>query len=171
MKPLRLSATASLSAPSSITSAAVINAGAREREMRKCSDRLSLRALMCPYASSTPCSARMRLPATRSSMSCLLAAGFLNARISSSTCARWRASHRGVVTRQHAHVDHAHCAALHLLEALLERGLQVTQFLHRPDAHRPLRAPHRRDVDLGLVDALADPLVLDGTAALLRHAL
>ena len=36
-------------------------------------------------------------------------------------------------------------AALHVLEALLDRGLQVTQLLHWPDADRALRAPHRRD--------------------------
>src|SRR5712692_8248507 len=125
--------------------------------MRKCSGRLSLRTLMWPYASSTPWSARMRLPATRSSISCRLAAGFFK---SASSGRRRRSRHRRVVARQHSHIDDAHGTALYLADRLLQGGFEVSQLLHRPDADGALRARHHRDVDVGLVDALSDPLVL-----------
>src|SRR5256885_7549796 len=54
---------------------------------------------------------------------------------------------------------------------LSRRRLQLGEIGHGPDAERALRAGHRREVDVGLVDALADPLVLDRPAALVRHAL
>src|SRR3954471_15988194 len=78
---------------------------------------------------------------------------------------------RRVVAGHHAHIDDAHRAVPHLGDGALDRGLQLGELAHRPDAERALRAGHHGDVDVGIVDALADPLVLDGTAALLRHAL
>src|SRR5437588_9552693 len=82
---------------------------------------------------------------------------------------RW--AHVVVVARHHAHVDDAYIALAHKLNGPFQRRLQLGEIGHRPDAERSLRAGHRREVDAGFVDALADPLVLERPAALARHAL
>src|SRR5678815_2954385 len=78
---------------------------------------------------------------------------------------------RAVVARHDAHVHDAHLARLHFLDALLYRGAKLRKFSDGPDAHSTLRTRHHREVDVGLVDALPDPLVLDRAAAGLRHPL
>src|SRR5262249_36552840 len=136
MKPLRVSpASGSLSASSAIRSAAVTSAGASERDMTNLPGSRSLRALTWPKASSTPCFARMRLPATTSSISPLLAGSFLFA-----IRGRGRPGHVDVVTRHDAHVDHADVASPDRFNPLLDRRLEVGELRHWTDANRALRA-------------------------------
>src|SRR5919108_4689188 len=80
-------------------------------------------------------------------------------------------AHGRVVARHHPYIDHAYRAVLHAVDAFLDRGMQLFQARHRADAHGALRARHRREVDVGLVDALPDPLVFHRPAALARDAL
>src|SRR4051812_32024082 len=75
-----------------------------------------------------------------------------------------------VVPRQHAHVDHARPARSHDCDAFLDGALECRLLLDRTDSHSALHACHAREIDRRIVDALADPAVLDRAAALLRHA-
>ena len=58
-----------------------------------------------------------------------------------------------------------------MVDGFTHGSAQLIQLLHGADAHGPLSTRHRREVDVGLIDALPDPLVLDRPAAFLRHAL
>src|SRR5262249_9446459 len=77
----------------------------------------------------------------------------------------------GVVAGPHARVDHADLAVQHGLHALGDRAPKLYGIRDRADALGALRDRERGEIDVRLVDALADPLVLDGSAAHPRHAL
>src|SRR2546427_2886342 len=77
----------------------------------------------------------------------------------------------GVVARQHASVDHAHLAVHDRAQAILDRLGELIGMGDRADALGALSDGHHREVHVGIADALADPLVLDGPAARDRHAL
>src|SRR3970282_1036728 len=72
-----------------------------------------------------------------------------------------------VVARRDPRVDDAHSARAHAGEAALDRGRHVGHLHHRADALRALRARHRGNVDFGVGDALPDPAVFGGPAAVL----
>src|SRR5262245_5657092 len=69
------------------------------------------------------------------------------------------------ITRLDPHIDHDHMALVDRGDRLLERRNQLARLGHRSEALRALRAGKRRDIDIGLGDALADPAVLDRTRA------
>src|SRR3990172_425749 len=82
-----------------------------------------------------------------------------------------RAAHVGVVAGEHAHVDYADFAGLDRGEALFHGAGEVLESRHGADAFGALRARHHGEVDIRIDDLLADPLVLDRTAAFLRYPL
>src|SRR5206468_11191271 len=77
----------------------------------------------------------------------------------------------GVVAGPHPRVDHADFAVQHGFHALGDRAPELYGIGDRTDALGALRDRECGEIDVRLVDALTDPLVLDGPAAHARHAL
>src|SRR6267143_4304826 len=71
----------------------------------------------------------------------------------------------GVVAGPHTRVDHDDVAVLHGAHTLRDRAPQLVGIRHRPDALGALRHRQHRQVDVGLVDPLTAPLVLDRPTA------
>ena len=84
---------------------------------------------------------------------------------------RRRSAHVGVVARHDADVDDADLAVTDGLYGFFQACFQLGEILHGTDPHSPLCPRHHREIEVGLVDALADPLVLHRPRALLRHTL
>ena len=82
------------------------------------------------------------------------------------------ARHGGRVARLDAHIDDRDPAAVRPPRwPSANVGSSSADVVDRPEAERALRARQRRDVDVGIADALADPLVLDRPVAHARDAL
>src|SRR6266478_995711 len=79
--------------------------------------------------------------------------------------ARQRRAHRRVVARLHVHVDDGHAAPGHRLDRCIQRRPEIIEPLDRPPSGRTLRAADRREIDVRIRDALADPFVLAGPVA------
>ena len=78
---------------------------------------------------------------------------------------------RRSVAARDSHVDGRDLAGAHRVDRLTERRRKCGGVGHRTDAVEALRARDHREIGRGVVDALADPAVLDGAAARLGHAL
>src|SRR5262249_34965385 len=76
-----------------------------------------------------------------------------------------------VVAGQHTRVDDAHLAVHHRTQPVLDRLGELIRMGDGPDALGSLGDRHHREVHVGIADALADPLVLDGAVAGDGHAL
>src|SRR5215475_13263649 len=70
--------------------------------------------------------------------------------------------HCGGVAGFDAYVDNGDCPAFDGGNGLLECGLKVRNRIYRTEALRALRARHRRKINIGLGNALADPAVFHG---------
>src|ERR1022692_895010 len=76
-----------------------------------------------------------------------------------------RGAHRRGVARLHAHVDNRDAAVQRRAHRLLQRGHERIELPNRTPALRALRPCDGREIDFGIGDALADPLVLDRPVA------
>ncbi len=84
---------------------------------------------------------------------------------------RERCAHRGRVAGLDAHVDDGHLACIDGRDGAREDVRQIGVARDGSEAQGALRLGHLREVDRGVVDPLADPLVRDRTPAHARHAL
>src|SRR5205807_10608804 len=85
--------------------------------------------------------------------------------------ARERGGHGRGIAGCDPHVDYGDLAVLDGLDRFGKYGLETVRLAYRPEADRTLRACHGGEVDRRIVDALADPLVLDRSSAQAGNAL
>src|SRR6202171_3627404 len=78
---------------------------------------------------------------------------------------RQRSGQRGGIAPLHANVDDGDRTVIHRANRLFKRRRERVQLLDRAPALRTLSACYRGKIQIGIGDALADPLVLDRPVA------
>ena len=84
---------------------------------------------------------------------------------------RDRRGHGRCISRFDVHIDDRCASGLDCGDSRFEGGDQVLTSRNRPERLRPLGTRQPGNVDVRVGDALADPLVFDGPAALPSHTL